>query len=217
MMDWFYSISWTAVWTSVSAIATAIMAWFTYKSIQNSKEQLAEMKEQWEMENRPIIEMMLAYPLYSIKDGSLALVLKNIGRTTAENVKIEIDKDFINSVPNSQVVEQLKSMSSYSFRILPAATKIINISLVQPLNRNKRYKYQVFGKPLKNEEYEALVSFFKSNSIKVSCTYDKYQFSDVLETNNIDYVERSIEFMLGGIADELDNISTSIRNIEIND
>ena len=139
-MDWFYSISWTAVWTSVSAIATAIMAWFTYKSIQNSKEQLAEMKEQWEMENRPIIEMMLAYPLYSIKDGSLALVLKNIGRTTAENVKIEIDKDFINSVPNSQVVEQLKSMSSYSFRILPAATKIINISLVQPLNRNKRYK-----------------------------------------------------------------------------
>lgn len=84
---------WTAVAaiaTGLSAIATAIMVGMTMRSLSQNKAQLAEMKKQFEEENRA----RLLFEIVSYQNTFL-LKIANIGNTTAYDVNINIKSKLI--------------------------------------------------------------------------------------------------------------------------
>ena len=76
--------------TGISALATAAMVILTWKTLQQNKGQLDELKKQWEEQNKPKIIPSL------IKSGhSVYLRIKNYSNTSANNVKVVIKKNSI--------------------------------------------------------------------------------------------------------------------------
>lgn len=81
--------------TFVYVVATIFICRANIKSAKASKEELAEMKRQYAEENRPRIEMEFCYEQrtwYIVR-------FVNHGKLTAQHVKIELDEDFIDSIP----------------------------------------------------------------------------------------------------------------------
>lgn len=80
--------------TLVYVIATIFICWANFKSANVSKEQLIEMRKQFESNNRPYIEVELALE----KRIFYALRFVNNGNVVANNVNIKLDPDFIASL-----------------------------------------------------------------------------------------------------------------------
>lgn len=81
--------------TLVYVVATIFICWANIKSAKSSKEELAEMKRQYAEENRPRIEVEFCYE----KRTWYIVRFVNHGKLTAQHVKIELDEDFIDSIP----------------------------------------------------------------------------------------------------------------------
>ena len=84
--------------TLVYVVATIFICWANIKSAKSSKEELAEMKRQYAEENRPRIEVEFCYE----KRTWYIVRFVNHGKMTAQHVKIELDEDFIDSIPEQE-------------------------------------------------------------------------------------------------------------------
>ena len=78
----------SAIATGIGAIATAIMAYVTWKVLSQNKDQLSELKRQWAEQNRPKI-----VPSLVKSDGSVYLRIKNYSGVFANDVKVNISLD----------------------------------------------------------------------------------------------------------------------------
>ena len=75
---------WLMFWvTYISAIASFAMVFITWRTLQQNKEQLNELKRQWEEQNKP----KLFCSLERSKEDML-LILENISNSAATNVTI---------------------------------------------------------------------------------------------------------------------------------
>ena len=81
--------------TAVYVIATIAICWANIKAANASKAQLEEMRRQYAEENRPIIETEFHYE----RRTRYIIRFVNHGRHTAQHVKIELDQEFIESLP----------------------------------------------------------------------------------------------------------------------
>ena len=90
--------------TFVYVIATVFICKFNYKSAKASKEQLEEMKEQYQKNDRPIIEAEFLY----IERTFFGIRFVNHGKHTAQNVHIELSDDFISSIDELGVSEIIR-------------------------------------------------------------------------------------------------------------
>lgn len=81
--------------TAVYVIATIAICWANIKAANATKAQLEEMKRQYAEENRPIIETEFHYE----RRTWYIIRFVNHGRQTAQHVKIELDPEFIESLP----------------------------------------------------------------------------------------------------------------------
>lgn len=81
--------------TLVYVIATIFICMANIKSAKASKEELIEIKRQYNDENRPRIEVEFCY------EQRVWYIVRfvNHGKQTAQNVKIVFDEEFINSLP----------------------------------------------------------------------------------------------------------------------
>lgn len=81
--------------TLVYVIATIFICMANIKSAKASKEELDEIKRQYNDENRPRIEVEFCY------EQRVWYIVRfvNHGKQTAQNVKIVFDEEFINSLP----------------------------------------------------------------------------------------------------------------------
>jgi hypothetical protein len=88
---------------------TCIAAFASAKAARNSadaaRDQVREMQRQYEKENRPIIEVEFIYE----KRAFFGLRFINCGKFTAKDVKIMFDKNFIDSLPESNYAELLRT------------------------------------------------------------------------------------------------------------
>lgn len=85
--------------TFVYVVATCFICYFNHQSAKASREQLAEMKKQFDEENRPIIEVEFIYERrtwYGIR-------FVNHGRRTAQDVSIQLSQAFIDSLPKENI------------------------------------------------------------------------------------------------------------------
>lgn len=81
--------------TAVYVAATILICYYNYQSAKASKEQLSEMKKQYNEENRPNIEVEFIYE----RRSWYGLRFINHGKRTAQDVHIQFDQKFIDSLP----------------------------------------------------------------------------------------------------------------------
>ena len=90
--------------TFVYVVATIFICWANIKSAKASKEELTEMKRQYAEENRPRIEIEFCYE----RRTWYIVRFINHGRLTAQHVKIILDEEFIDSLPEPGFQETLR-------------------------------------------------------------------------------------------------------------
>ena len=91
---------WAMFWiTFIYVVATCFICYFNHQSAKASREQLAEMRKQYQEENRPNIEVEFVYERrlwYYIR-------FVNHGKKTAQHVNIQLSQEFIDSLPKAEV------------------------------------------------------------------------------------------------------------------
>lgn len=77
--------------TGVLVLVTIFYAWATFQILKANKGVVLLMREQMEQLNRPYVQVAMF-----IRPGTslLQLRIQNTGRTAAENLRLEMDKDF---------------------------------------------------------------------------------------------------------------------------
>ena len=90
--------------TAVYVIATIAICWANFITAKAAKQQMQEMKKQYEEANRPRIEVEMLH----INRRTYALRFVNRGITTACNVHIIIDQEFIDSMPAGVYKDMLR-------------------------------------------------------------------------------------------------------------
>ena len=101
------SADWAMVFvTIIYVVATIFISWANIKSADASKKQLLEMQRQYEEMNRPLIEVEFQY----IRRTWYIVRFVNNGRNTAQRVKINLDPDFVNSLPEANIIFELNKL-----------------------------------------------------------------------------------------------------------
>lgn len=90
--------------TGIYVVATIFICWANIKSAKASKEQLCEMQRQYAEANRPVIEIEFHY----IRRTWYIIRFVNHGNKTAQHVKIHLDQEFINSLPEEVFRKELE-------------------------------------------------------------------------------------------------------------
>ena len=90
--------------TFVYVVATIFICWANIKSAKASKEELTEMKRQYADENRPRIEIEFCY------ERRIWYIIRfvNHGKSTAQHVKIILEEEFIDSLPEPGFQDALR-------------------------------------------------------------------------------------------------------------
>ncbi len=78
-------------WTAVGAIITALMMVATFITVYQNKQQVNELKRQWDLEHTPYLSCQLI-----AKSDHFLLRILNSSNTTANNVNIKIDSKLRN-------------------------------------------------------------------------------------------------------------------------
>lgn len=89
MTDWAM-----VVLTGIYVVATIIICYFNYGSTKAAREQAAEMRRQYEEENRPYITVELIYE----RKTFYGLRFSNHGKRLANHVAIRLDQTFLHSI-----------------------------------------------------------------------------------------------------------------------
>lgn len=99
MSDWAMVIL-----TAIYVVATIFICRFNYGAAKASKEQVAEMRRQYEEDNRPYITVELIYERKSF----YGLKLSNCGKRLANHVRIQLDQRFLDSLDEPIFIELLE-------------------------------------------------------------------------------------------------------------
>lgn len=82
--------------TAIYVIATILICVFNGSSAKAAKEQTGEMIRQYKEENRPIVTVRFEV----IKAGLLCFVIRNEGPIAAHDVRIKVNQDFVDNLPD---------------------------------------------------------------------------------------------------------------------
>ena len=110
--------------TGILAFITAIYAWLTFKMLQANKEAIRVMKDQFQSTTRPyIVANVVVKP-----DAMVELVIKNVGKSSAQNLKLTLDRPFYQHGEDgrnlqyypafSSEIDSLAPESSFSFSLV---------------------------------------------------------------------------------------------------
>lgn len=99
--------------TAVYVIATIAICWANIKSAKATRAQLEESKRQFDENNRAFVTVTFEI----IRSGLAVLNIQNIGHQIAQNVKIQIDQDFLDNIQDIRDKEQLEKLCASSFTL----------------------------------------------------------------------------------------------------
>lgn len=195
-------------WTAFSAIATFVMTIATFLTLIQSKRQLKEMKSQWDESIRPRIEISLVTPPFAIPQGSIAIMLKNIGGSTAEINSVKILGDFFQRLDNELLTEKYKCFSNRKIYLATNESTCLDVSFVGAKNGG----YTLNGQGVKKEVIEHLYKHLQDIDVHVQCNYStNYVVDRILNTSTIKPYIRDIQYELSDIAFYLRGIENTIK------
>lgn len=96
--DW-----WMVIITAIYVAATIVICYANIRTAKISKKQLVEMQRQFTEENRARVEVEFLFE----KRMVYGLRFVNHGRRTAQNVRIQLDSAFVESISENEFAEML--------------------------------------------------------------------------------------------------------------
>lgn len=202
------STIWLSFWpVYLSAIASFGMIYFTYRSLQQNKKQLEEMKAQREEEER-------ARLVFSVIVYQTAFMLKisNIGKRNVYNAVIHFNEEFLNDLIEERFQKFYRQLSK-PFFVEAGVSKYLYIGFCEDVNaawENKNVVIRMKG--LYNDIYKI------DEELSMNMFLDK-TFMDVkgdLETI-MGYLKKGLVVQNNSympIQKSLDQIAQSIKKIE---
>ena len=179
------SVTWLTFWpVYLSAIASFGMIYFTYRSLQQNKRQLEEMKHQREEEER-------ARLVFSVIVYKKAFMLKisNVGKRNVYNAVIQFNDDFLNELLEEKFQEGYKQLSK-PFFVEAGTSRHLYIGWCQDINDAWKNKHVV---------------------IKMNGHYnDVYSIDEVIDMDL--YLDKTFMLVQGEIATELALIKQGLVN-----
>ena len=137
------STTWLSFWpVYLSAIASFGMIYFTYRSLQQNKRQLEELRKQREEEERARIVFSVIVYQYAFM-----LKISNIGKRNVYNATIQFNEDFINELFKEQYEVGFKQLAS-PFFIEAGTSRFLFIGFCQDVNdawKNKNVVIRMKG------------------------------------------------------------------------
>lgn len=100
--------------TGIYVIATIFICLANIKAANASKEQLREMQKQFAETNRPVVELEFHY---SRRTWYIARFV-NRGNLSAQHVKINLDQEFIDSLPEESMRKELERIKGKPAKIV---------------------------------------------------------------------------------------------------
>jgi hypothetical protein len=215
---------WISFWvTYLSAIASFMMVIFTWKMLRQNKmillqnkQQLDQLKQQWKDDHIPEISVKIE------KDPcGYYIVFKNIGKYIANNIKYNLNDDYISSITNVKLRKQIEEYSTQTFSLNPNERKSFficppddSIPIYASQNQSGQNGDETIttnGIKLNLSESNEIYSVLKSKEIKINVHYaDDVQILYKLDLKS--YCEHKQDNLLL-IAVALDRIQEKIGRI----
>lgn len=172
--------------TGVYVIATIFICWANIKAANASKEQLQEMQKQFAETNRPIIELEFHY---SRRTWYIARFV-NRGNLTAQHVKIYLDQEFVESLPEEsmkQGLERIKGKeciigAGQHYDLYIGSNQLRGNPNMKPLTGTIKYESQ--GKTYRSDlfvDLEHYMTFYSSTTDEEDLLKSVKKISDELE------------------------------------
>ncbi|WP_302289714.1 hypothetical protein [Alistipes finegoldii] len=162
---------WLGFWaTYLGAIASFAMVYWTWQTLKQNKEQLNELKRQWDDEHKPKIDIL---PIY--ENDYVLIEIRNISKSYAKNIHFSIDPNYIESIPMllKQDQEFYRTINNCFFSLMPLEKKrflFFKYPLTQPIDCNNCHS--VMGMPYIYPCYQQIFEYFKANPVPISCEMD---------------------------------------------
>ncbi len=130
--------SWSTFWTALTAVGTIAMAIITYCTLSKNDGQVAEMKHQWEEDNKPYLDVRLVYEHSLSSTASRYLLIENYGKGTATDIQISFEDKFIENISIQELQKQIKALQSRTYKVLPGrSNKEIFCDIIDLVNSGK--------------------------------------------------------------------------------
>lgn len=155
--------------TGVYVIATIFICWANIKAANASKEQLREMQREFAETNKPNIELEFHY---SRRTWYIARFV-NRGSLSAQHVKINLDQEFIGSLPEESMKKELERIkgkeciigAGQHYDLYIGSNQLRGNPNMKPLTGTIEYKAQ--GETYQSDLYvdlENYMTFFSSTT-----------------------------------------------------
>lgn len=202
-------------WNALTAIGTILLAIITYCTVRQNKSQLKEMRRQWEIEQSPDLDFALISLPYRMPEESLAIEITNFGRGIADNIKLKLDKDFMNNFPIESVREKACKIEQSEYRVLPGKSQIIQICR---FDTNLSNCDTLFGQKVSEKEREQIHQYFENFTFYLECSYNGVHspFKHTFTAEEKGFVRQSISSGLSEIAEEIEDVKRSIDTLASN-
>ncbi len=167
--------------------------------------------------NRPFI----ALDIINNGNSHAFLRCRNVGHSTATNIRISIENDFTNQISIQKVKESFETINSTNpFFMEPNGQKIWEIFLIPGIQLSsfhnefcKNGSYQFKGEEISISEWKNNEEFFKSHTFTCKVTYDfnneTYRDIFTIDYNNIIYGVSDAQL----VSSYLNSIMTQLYNI----
>lgn len=206
------SLNWN--WDAISAVATAIMAWLTYRSLLQNKHQLQKMQEQWEEEARPLLDIQMIRAPYQKYQNSVAIEIRNIGKSIARDIEVRIRFERPDEVKVNALIRNCSILSSKKLRIVPGESTVLPLCIIEDsaaIHNEKRYR--VFDDIIDQNLFIHITDLLHKNKTIVDCTYNnKYHEHEELSMQNLGFVHYTTERELNNIGWRLSCIESKINS-----
>lgn len=219
--SWSKPSEWTTFWGQyISGFAAFAMLYVAWKTLVTTKEA-----------NRP-------YIVLDIVDKGQSRVFircRNIGNSTAKNIKILMDENFIEDIKIGKVKESVEAINNTApFVLEPNGEKVWEIFLIPGMQLDslhrvwgKDSKYPFKGESISKSDWVLNEDLFKAKTLDCQVAYnDEYVDSFEIDYNNIlDGITPdkrisdnifSVVISLSHIESKLDKIKTAIDGTEQN-
>lgn len=206
--------TWLAFWpVYLSAVASFGMIFFTYKSLQQNKKQLEQIKIQKEEEERARI-------VFSVIVYNYAFLLKisNIGKRNVFNAEIKFNEDFLDMLGEERFREAFRQFSS-PFFLEAGMSKYLFLGFCEDINKeweNKNVIIKMKGRynniyPI-DEELDMSLFMDKPSIIvqgDLETTMDNIKKGLIVQNNSYMPVQKSLD----QIAKILNRLESSITEV----
>lgn len=148
---------WLLFWgTYIGALATAIMAWLTYK-ILCLNERL--MKSQEEMKKG-----VLDFSLIELKNNLICLRIENVGLSTVKDLSYKFNSEFLKCLP-AEVRDYISNQGKMGLRLNPSAHRDY------PIYFNVPKSVKILGKQISIADSQKIISQIENIEIKITGSY----------------------------------------------